>query len=82
MPTLGPTLMAILFLKKTLARASKLTFWKMGERLLSGESTAVDYIWIKKHDQLHRLTQSAKAILFKTVTHLFDFEDGTRWSRE
>ena len=82
MPTLAPTLMAILFLKKTLARASKLTFRKMGERLRSGESTDVDYIWVREHDQLHRLTQSAKAMLLKTVTQRYDFEDETRWSRE
>ena len=52
------------------------------ERLRSRESADVDYIWDREHDLLHRLTQSAEAMLLKTVTQRHETEDETRYRRE
>ncbi len=38
-PTLAPTLVAVLFLKKTLAQTSPLTMYRMNERLRPGDQS-------------------------------------------
>ena len=55
-PTLAPTLVAVLFLKRALAQSSPLTLYCMNERLRSGDQTESDCVWVREHHKLHHLT--------------------------
>ena len=78
------TLMAVLFLKKALSLSSKLTLSDSNERLRSGDrpdSTSC-ILWCREHHELHQLTQSAKAMLLKTLMQRYDLQNESRWSNE
>ncbi len=48
-PTLAPTLVAVLFLKKTLAQTSPMTMYRMNERLRPGDQSDSDIVLVKEH---------------------------------
>ena len=81
-PTLAPTLVAVLFLKRALAQSSPLTLYCMNERLRSGDQTESDCVWVREHHKLHHLTQSAKTMLLKSLTQCYDFQNEARWSSQ
>ena len=81
-PTLAPTLVAVLFLKRALAQSSPLTLYCMNERLRSGDQTESDCVWVREHHKLHHLTQSAKTMLLKSLTQRYDFQNEARWSSQ
>ena len=48
----------------------------------SGDRPDSDIVWVREHHELHRLTRSAKAMLLKSLTHRYDFQNEARWSSQ
>ena len=81
-PTLSSTLMAVLFLKKSLSAAASQSLHKLSERHRAGDKPDSCIVWTREPHRLHRLTISAKAMLLKTLTQRYDLQNENRWSNE